>query len=82
MGGRCACTLALAHPDAVERLVLIGATAGIDDPVERAARRAADEALADHLDRRSASPPFLDEWLAQPLFAGLPTPTARTGRPG
>ena len=40
MGGRVALHAALRHPDAVERLVLIGATAGIDDADERAATRA------------------------------------------
>ncbi len=49
MGGRVALHAALAEPDRIRALVLIGATAGIDDPAERAARRRADEALADHL---------------------------------
>lgn len=75
MGGRLALHLALARPGLVERLVLIGATGGIDDDAERAARRAADGALADHL-LDVGVPAFLDEWLAQPLFAGLTTATA------
>lgn len=70
MGGRVALHAALAHPDRVEALVLIGATAGIDDRDERAARRAADEVLADHLEDVGVGP-FLDEWLANPLFVGL-----------
>jgi 2-succinyl-6-hydroxy-2,4-cyclohexadiene-1-carboxylate synthase len=75
MGGRLALHLALARPDLVQRLVLIGATGGIDDDTERAARRAADDALADHLlDVGVAT--FLDEWLAQPLFVGLTQATA------
>jgi 2-succinyl-6-hydroxy-2,4-cyclohexadiene-1-carboxylate synthase len=74
MGGRLALHLALARPELVERLVLIGATAGIDDPDERTARRRADEALADRLERVGV-PAFLDAWLDQPLFAGL-TPEA------
>jgi 2-succinyl-6-hydroxy-2,4-cyclohexadiene-1-carboxylate synthase len=74
MGGRLALHLALARPDLVSRLVLIGATGGIDDEAERAARRAADDRLADHLVDVGV-PAFLDEWLAQPLFAGL-TPSA------
>jgi 2-succinyl-6-hydroxy-2,4-cyclohexadiene-1-carboxylate synthase len=75
MGGRLALHLALARPELVERLVLIGSTGGIDDDAERAARRAADEALADHL-LDVGVPAFLDEWLAQPLFAGLTPATA------
>jgi 2-succinyl-6-hydroxy-2,4-cyclohexadiene-1-carboxylate synthase len=76
MGGRVALHTALAHPAVVERLVLIGATAGIDDPDERAARRAADERLADHIEAIGVST-FIDEWLANPLFAGLTDATAQ-----
>jgi 2-succinyl-6-hydroxy-2,4-cyclohexadiene-1-carboxylate synthase len=75
MGGRVALHTALARPEVVERLVLIGATAGIDDPDERAARRAADEGLADHIEAVGV-PTFIDEWLANPLFAGLTDDTA------
>jgi 2-succinyl-6-hydroxy-2,4-cyclohexadiene-1-carboxylate synthase len=78
MGGRIALHLALLHPEAVTSLVLVGATAGIDDEGERATRRAADEARADRL-LRIGTEAFLEEWLAQPLFAGLP-PEARRGR--
>jgi 2-succinyl-6-hydroxy-2,4-cyclohexadiene-1-carboxylate synthase len=76
MGGRVALHTALTHPAVVERLVLIGATAGIDDPDERAARRAADERLADHIEAVGVSI-FIDEWLANPLFAGLTDATAQ-----
>lgn len=50
MGARLCLHLALASPELVERLVLLGATAGIEDPAARAARREADEALAATLD--------------------------------
>jgi 2-succinyl-6-hydroxy-2,4-cyclohexadiene-1-carboxylate synthase len=70
MGGRLCLHAALGRPDVVERLVLISATAGIDDAGQRAARRRADERLAEHLVEIGVSA-FLDEWLAQPLFAGL-----------
>ena len=70
MGGRVALHVALAHPQLVEGLVLIGATAGIDDADEREARRAADEQLAAHIEDVGVAT-FLDEWLANPLFAGL-----------
>lgn len=75
MGGRIALHLALARPELVRGLVLIGATGGIDDPDDRAARRAADDRLADHLSAVGLDT-FLDEWLAQPLFAGLDDHTA------
>ena len=70
MGGRTALHAAIAHPDAVERLVLIGATAGIDDAGERESRRLADDALADRIEAIGVAA-FLDVWLAKPLFAGL-----------
>jgi 2-succinyl-6-hydroxy-2,4-cyclohexadiene-1-carboxylate synthase len=71
MGGRLALRLAIDRPDLVRSLVLIGATAGIDDPEERARRRRSDEALADRIEAIGVAR-FLDEWLAQDLFSGLP----------
>jgi 2-succinyl-6-hydroxy-2,4-cyclohexadiene-1-carboxylate synthase len=78
MGARIALHLALLHPDAVTALVVLGGTGGIDDDEERAARRAADEVLADRLEDIGTDA-FLDEWLAQPLFAALP-PDGRGAR--
>jgi len=75
MGGRVALHAALAHPELVERLVVIGATAGIDDADERASRRRADAQLADHIEDVGVDM-FVDEWLAGPLFAGLTPLTA------
>jgi 2-succinyl-6-hydroxy-2,4-cyclohexadiene-1-carboxylate synthase len=71
MGGRHTLRLALDRPDLVERLVLIGASPGLADPEARAARRAADEVLAARIEHIGVAA-FIDEWLAQPLFAGLP----------
>lgn len=70
MGGRLCLHAALARPDLVRGLVLVSATGGIDDDLERAARRRADDALADRIETIGV-PAFVDEWLAQPLFAGL-----------
>jgi 2-succinyl-6-hydroxy-2,4-cyclohexadiene-1-carboxylate synthase len=75
MGGRVALHAALALPEMVRRLVLIGATAGIEDPDERRARREADERLADRIQSADMAS-FIDEWLANPLFAGLTDATA------
>lgn len=71
MGGRLCLALALARPDLVRALVLVGATAGIEDDAERAARRERDEAAARRLEEVGVAA-FLDAWLAQPMFAGLP----------
>lgn len=71
MGGRFALTAAVARPDLVERLVLIGATPGIADDAERAERRALDDERAAQIERDGVDR-FLDTWLAAPMFAGLP----------
>ena len=75
MGGRVSLHAAIAHPERVRSLVLIGATAGIDDLDERLARRAADELLADHIEVVGIDT-FIDEWLGTALFAGLTEQTA------
>jgi len=81
LGGRVALHVALGHPELVRRLVLVGTTPGIEDPVARARRRADDEARADELDPPRLAPDdqgperrlrsFLERWLASALFAGL-----------
>lgn len=70
MGGRTCLQLALDRPNLVERLVLLGATAGIEDAAQRAARVESDEQLAASIERDGLEA-FLDRWLANPLFAGL-----------
>lgn len=70
MGGRFVLHLALANPELVRGLVLIGATGGVDDPAARAERVRLDASMAERLERDGLSV-FLDAWLAQPLFAGL-----------
>ena len=75
MGGRIALHAALASPEVVTRLVLIGATAGIDDETERTDRRQRDRELAEQLGRVGIEK-FLDGWLTSPLFSGLSAETA------
>lgn len=70
MGGRSCLQLALRHPELVAGLVLVGASPGLADPDDRAARRAADDALAARIEEIGVSA-FVAEWLALPLFAGL-----------
>jgi 2-succinyl-6-hydroxy-2,4-cyclohexadiene-1-carboxylate synthase len=71
MGARACLHVALGHPSAVERLVLLGATAGIDDPAERNARRHRDELLATRIEVIGVER-FVEEWLAQPMFERVP----------
>jgi 2-succinyl-6-hydroxy-2,4-cyclohexadiene-1-carboxylate synthase len=69
MGGRIALNAAFSlHP---QRLILLGASPGLADPKERAARKAADDALADRIEAIGVEA-FAAEWGAQPLFAGQP----------
>jgi 2-succinyl-6-hydroxy-2,4-cyclohexadiene-1-carboxylate synthase len=71
MGGRIVLRLALERPELMQGLVLVSSTAGIADESERAARVAADEALAQSVERDGVDA-FLEKWLAQPLFATVP----------
>jgi 2-succinyl-6-hydroxy-2,4-cyclohexadiene-1-carboxylate synthase len=70
LGGRMCLHAALLHPHLVRGLALLGASPGIADDHERAARRIADNSLADRVEDVGVEV-FLEEWLAQPLFAGL-----------
>jgi 2-succinyl-6-hydroxy-2,4-cyclohexadiene-1-carboxylate synthase len=71
MGGRIALHAALSLGAIVERLVLIGASPGIADAAERAARKAEDAALADRIEAIGIEA-FVREWSGQELFAGMP----------
>jgi 2-succinyl-6-hydroxy-2,4-cyclohexadiene-1-carboxylate synthase len=80
LGARIALRLAIAHPDVVERLVLESPSAGIGDPAAREARQAADEALAQRIERDGIGA-FVAEWEAQPIFAThAALPSARAAR--
>jgi 2-succinyl-6-hydroxy-2,4-cyclohexadiene-1-carboxylate synthase len=77
MGARLALLFALAHPERVERLVLVSGTAGIADDVERAERRRGDEALAAELEGTTIER-FAERWARDPLFKGQPRAVAET----
>jgi len=68
MGARLALGCAVRRPGSVASLVLVAGRAGIADPGTRAARRRADVALAQRIERDGIEA-FVDEWMAQPLFA-------------
>lgn len=71
MGGRYALVAASRQHPEIERLVLIGATGGIDSDDERDERRRSDAARAIELERDGVAT-FLDRWMAAPMFADLP----------
>jgi 2-succinyl-6-hydroxy-2,4-cyclohexadiene-1-carboxylate synthase len=71
MGGRVALHAALAFPERVRRLVLVGTSPGLADPAERAARQRDDAALADRIEAIGLEA-FAREWGSQSLFAGQP----------
>jgi naphthoate synthase len=68
LGGRIALGFAALRPQRVRSVFVIGASAGLAGPDERAARVRADEALADELERGGLER-FVDRWMALPLFA-------------
>lgn len=68
LGARVALRLAVAHPDVVARLVLESPSAGLASGEEQLARRRADAALADALERDGIET-FVDTWERQPIFA-------------
>ncbi len=79
-GGRVALHLVLQRPDLVTRLVVLGATRGIEDPIAREERRRDDDARARRIEAIGTER-FLEEWLSQPLFATMPPdPRERAAR--
>jgi 2-succinyl-6-hydroxy-2,4-cyclohexadiene-1-carboxylate synthase len=70
MGARIALTLATSRPGVVSRLILESGTPGLAREGERRARREADEGLVQSLEREGMAP-FVERWLALPLFAGI-----------
>lgn len=71
MGGRMLLHAVLNNPGReIRSLVLIGSHAGIESEHERAVRREGDARTAARIEELG-SQAFVDEWLAQPMFAGL-----------
>jgi 2-succinyl-6-hydroxy-2,4-cyclohexadiene-1-carboxylate synthase len=72
MGGRIALHVALALGGRVERLVLIGASPGIADGLEREVREEADIRLAEWIERASSIEEVARRWESTPVLAGQP----------
>jgi 2-succinyl-6-hydroxy-2,4-cyclohexadiene-1-carboxylate synthase len=79
MGGRIALHVALAMPDRVSRLVMIGTTPGIEDPLAREARRSADNQLAEEI-MAVGMEEFARRWEGNPVLAGQPRSVAEAAR--
>ena len=71
LGARFAMHAALGAPDRIARLVLISATAGIEDDEARDERRRRDEKTAARLAGEPDVDAFVTSWLAAPMFATL-----------
>lgn len=81
LGGRLALHAALRAPDRFGALVLVGASAGIEDQGERAVRRAEDRELADWIEGRPIGE-VVARWEANAVFAGQPGVLVTAQRPG
>jgi 2-succinyl-6-hydroxy-2,4-cyclohexadiene-1-carboxylate synthase len=66
-GGRVALAFGVAHPARVASALLVGASAGIRDPQQRADRVRDDEALAERIEREGVEA-FVDFWISQPFL--------------
>jgi 2-succinyl-6-hydroxy-2,4-cyclohexadiene-1-carboxylate synthase len=71
LGARVALHVATGTDLALRRVVLVGATGGMEDPADRAQRREADGAMAAALEASGDVESFIARWLSSPMFAGL-----------
>jgi 2-succinyl-6-hydroxy-2,4-cyclohexadiene-1-carboxylate synthase len=81
LGGRLALRAALRDPDRYRGVVTIGASAGIEEPVERSSRAEADERLAGWMETMPIAE-IVAVWERQPLFADQPDALVEAQRPG
>jgi 2-succinyl-6-hydroxy-2,4-cyclohexadiene-1-carboxylate synthase len=68
MGGRIALELAATRPELAPRLLLLGASPGLDDEAERTLRAAEDDARAAEI-LRDGLDAFVERWYRLPIFA-------------
>lgn len=81
LGGRLALHAALRDPGAYAGLVVIGTSAGIEEPVTRAERARTDEKLASWMETQTIDA-IVDIWERQPLFADQSDALVEAQRPG
>ena len=70
MGGRLALHWALAHPERIQRLILIGASPGLASTPEQAERVRGDQALAKYI-RAEGLAKFLKYWNTKTIFKSM-----------
>jgi 2-succinyl-6-hydroxy-2,4-cyclohexadiene-1-carboxylate synthase len=71
LGARLALHVALRDDLEIDRLVVIGATAGMEDLEARERRRRSDAELADRLEASGDVKSFVKDWLSGPMFSRL-----------
>jgi 2-succinyl-6-hydroxy-2,4-cyclohexadiene-1-carboxylate synthase len=81
MGGRLALHAALEEPARLGALVLVGVSAGIEDPGEREERRREDESLAEWMERRAIEE-VVARWEAHPQLRTQSPEVREKQRPG
>jgi 2-succinyl-6-hydroxy-2,4-cyclohexadiene-1-carboxylate synthase len=81
LGGRLVLHAVLDEPDRFAAAVTVGASAGIDAPEARAARRRADQRLADWIEGRSIEE-VVAFWERLPVFASQPPELVEAQRSG
>jgi 2-succinyl-6-hydroxy-2,4-cyclohexadiene-1-carboxylate synthase len=71
LGARVALHVAIGADLPLRRVIFIGASAGIEDPIARERRRESDDAMADELEASGDVEHFVDTWLRGPMFERL-----------
>jgi 2-succinyl-6-hydroxy-2,4-cyclohexadiene-1-carboxylate synthase len=71
LGARVALHLGSSDALEIRRMVVIGATAGMEDNEARERRRRSDAELADRLEATGDVAGFVEAWLSGPMFSGL-----------
>jgi len=81
LGGRLALHTVLRDPGAYAGLVIVGTSAGLEEPVTRAERARTDEKLASWMETQTIES-IVDIWERQPLFADQSDSLVEAQKPG